>query len=83
MSISKVDSQTRTNCKIIASSLIMGSCMGAINMLANQVTPKDVFQYKNLSVAKKNIVKYSGLGGLAMAVLLALYSKMVLNKKSN
>lgn len=82
MNISKVDSNTKINCKIAASSLITGGCISAINMVANQVTPKDVFQYKNLSAGKKNIIKYSGLGGIAIAALLALYSKVNLNKNS-
>lgn len=82
MNISKVDSNIKTNCKIAAGSLITGGCISALSMVVGNVEPKDVFQYKNLSAAKKNVVKYSGLGGLAIAAILALYSKINMDKSS-
>lgn len=77
MAISKIDSNTKTNCKIGTVSLATGALVGAASMVVGRVTPKDVFQYKNLSKQQQKVAKVSGISAILIAVLTALNLKMI------
>lgn len=83
MNVSKIDSDKKLNCKIAASSLLTGGCIGAISMTLGNVKPKDIFQYGNLSKQQKNVAKISGIGALLITVLTALNLKTMNNNKKD
>lgn len=81
MAISKINHRVKNECKIVGTSLMCGACLGLINMASNKVSPKDVFQYKNLTNQQKHITKCSAIGALAVAALLWLGVKINTNNK--
>lgn len=79
----RINSNIKTNCRIATGSILTGGCIGMMSMLTGNVTPKDVFIYKNLSNQQKNVVKVSGFGALLVTILTALNFKVLNNKNKS
>lgn len=80
MNVQKINPNTKNSAKRIAGYGACGVGLAAINALGSGIKPKDIFQYKDLSKAQKNIIKTSALGGVIVAALLAIQGKMAANK---
>lgn len=82
MNVQKIDtnhssnSKIKQNIKIAGASTFCGSAIAILNLAIGKVTPNDIFQYKNIPLDKKNLVKTSVIGGVITAALLTLQGIM-------
>ena len=83
MTINRIDANTKQNLKIAGVSALGATTLTAVNMLANNITPKDIFQYKNLKAVQKQTFKTSVIGGIFCGVLMAIASKYFTNSNKD